>query len=144
MNRIQAAQQLRRALQLLVPELAEENLMEIPAVFDLWKTGCAYAAGSYLLYGQNSVGDPQLYRVLQDHTAQADWLPDMTPAVYLAIGLDEAGYPLWAQPAGSHDAYAAGDIVRFEGLLYQSVTDGNVYSPRVNPSGWRVKEGETE
>ena len=39
MNRLQAAQQLRKALQMLVSGLSEEKAMEVAAVFDPWKTG---------------------------------------------------------------------------------------------------------
>ena len=37
----------------------------------------------------NSVGDPQLYKVVQEHTSQADWTPDSNPALYTPIGLDD-------------------------------------------------------
>ena len=57
---------------------------------------------------ETRVGDPQLYKVAQAHTSQADWTPDQTPALYTAIGLDESGYPVWSQPTGAHDAYPAG------------------------------------
>ena len=60
---------------------------------------------------------PQLYKVVQDHTSQADWTPDATSALYTAIGLDDSGYPVWSQPTGAHDAYNAGDVVNFSGTL---------------------------
>lgn len=136
MNRLQAAQQLRRALQLFAAGLTEEQAMEVATVYDGWKVGKAYAVGEYLTYGVNGVGDPQLYKVNQAHTAQADWAPDTTPALYAAIGLDAEGYPVWSQPMGVHDAYNAGDIVSYGGVLFKSVIDGNVYSPDAYPAGW--------
>lgn len=42
------------------------------------------------------------------------------------------------QPTGAHDAYNTGDIVNYNGTLYQSVIDGNVYSPEAYPAGWVV------
>lgn len=44
----------------------------------------------------------------------------------------------WAQASGAHDAYQAGDIVNYNGTLYQSLIDGNVWSPDVYPAGWEV------
>lgn len=140
MNRMQAAEQLRRALQMFSATLPEEQAMEVVAVFDPWQIGKAYAVGDYLTYGVNGVGDPQLYKVVQAHTAQADWMPDVTPALYTAIGLDNSGYPVWSQPTGAHDAYNAGDIVNYNGKLYKSLIDGNVYSPDAYPSGWEAVE----
>lgn len=118
--------------------LTEEQAMEVVAVFDPWQPGKNYAWGDYLTYGTNGVGDPQLYRVSQAHTAQADWKPDTTPALYTAIGLDDNGYPVWSQPTGAHDAYNKGDIVNYNGVLYRSTIDGNVYSPDAYPQGWEA------
>ena len=136
MNRLQAAEQLRRALQIFAASLTDEQAMEVAAVYDQWKADRAYAVGEFLTYGENSVGDPQLYRVVQEHTAQADWTPDGTPALYVAIGLDEAGYPVWSQPTGAHDAYNRGDVVNYNGELYESTMAGNVYEPPAY--GWAV------
>ena len=138
MNRMQAAEQLRKALQMFAASLTDEQAMEVVAVYDSWQVGKTYAVGDFLTYGVNGVGDPQLYKVVQAHTAQADWKPDTTPALYTAIGLDDSGHPVWAQPTGAHDAYNAGDIVNYNGTLYQSLIDGNVYSPEAYPAGWSV------
>ena len=138
MDKIQIAEQMRRALQLFAASLADDKAMEVAAGFDPWKAGKAYAVGDYLTYGVNTVGDVQLYKVVQSHTSQADWTPDATQALYTAIGLDDEGYPVWAQPTGAHDAYNTGDIVNYNGKLYKSLIDGNVYSPDAYPAGWEV------
>lgn len=138
MDRIQIAEQMRRALQMFASSLTDEKAMEVPAVFDPWKVGKTYTVGDFLTYGVNGVGDPQLYKVAQAHTAQDDWTPDKTPALYTAIGLDESGYPVWAQPTGAHDAYNIGDIVNYNGVLYESLINGNTWSPDAYPAGWAV------
>jgi len=136
MNRMQIAEQFRRVIQLYAASLDAEKALEVAAVYDPWTAGKVYAVGAYVTYGQNGVGDPQLYQVAQAHTSQADWTPDVAAALYTSIGLDSAGYPVWAQPTGAHDAYNTGDIVDYNGTLYQSLVDGNVYSPEAYPDGW--------
>lgn len=136
MNRLQAAEQLRKALQIFAASLTDEQAMEVVAVYDPWKVGNAYKGGEFFTYGVNGVGDPQLYKVVKDHISQADWPPDKEPSLYTPIGLDESGYPVWAQPTGEHDAYNKGDIVNYNGTLYQSLIDGNTYSPDTYPAGW--------
>ena len=42
----------------------------------------------------------------------------------------------WVQPTGAHDAYQTGDIVSFDGRVYRSTIDGNVWSPSAYPRGW--------
>lgn len=138
MNRLQAAEQFRKALQMFAASLDEEKAMEVATIYDPWQSGRAYAVGEFLTYGTNSVGDPQLYKVVQAHTSQADWTPDVTASLFVAIGLDDDGYPVWSQPTGAHDAYNTGDIVNYNGTLYQSLIDGNTYSPEAYPSGWIV------
>lgn len=142
MNRLQAAQQLRRALQMLSASLTEEQAMEVAAIYDPWVAGRAYAAGEFVTHGTNGVGDPQLYKVVQAHTSQEGWTPDITPALYTAVGLNAQGYPVWSQPTGAHDAYNTGDIVDYNGTLYRCVTDGNIYSPEAYPAGWEIYKEE--
>ena len=138
MNRLQAAEQLRRAMQMFAQTLTDEEAMEISTVYPAYEVGKAYAINEMLTYGVNEVGDPQLYRVAQAHTSQADWTPDATPALYTPIGLTEEGYPIWSQPSGAQDAYNTGDIVDYNGTLYKSLIDGNVWSPEAYPAGWEV------
>lgn len=116
----------------------EEQALEIATVYPAWEAGRAYAVGDIISYGTNSVGDPQLYKVVQGHTSQSDWTPDATPALYDAFGLDDGGYPIWSQPTGAHDAYNTGDIVNYNGTLYISLIDGNSWSPDAYPDGWEV------
>jgi hypothetical protein len=43
----------------------------------------------------------------------------------------------WVQPTGGHDAYQTGDKVRFNGSVYQSKINANVWSPTAYPAGWQ-------
>ena len=140
MNKLQIAEQFRKALQMFAASLDDEKAMEVATIYDPWKEGKAYAVGEFVTYGENSVGDPQLYKVVQGHTSQADWTPDKTASLFSPIGLDEEGYPVWSQPTGAHDAYNTGDIVDYKGVLYKSLIDGNTYSPEAYPAGWEVVE----
>ena len=137
---LQMAEQYFRALQMFANSLDDEKAMEVAYMYDPWEIGKSYNMGDFVTYGVNGVGDPQLYKAVQNHTSQADWRPDATPALYVAIGLDEQGYPVWSQPTGAHDAYNTGDIVNYNGTLYKSLIDGNTYSPEAYPAGWEVYE----
>lgn len=54
-------------------------------------------------------------------------------------------YPEWVQPLGGHDAYKTGDRVMYQGKVYESTIDGNVWAPDVYPAGWKeIIETETE
>ena len=48
--------------------------------------------------------------------------------------------PDFVQPTGAHDAYNIGDKVKFEGKIYESLINGNTYSPAAYPLGWKEVE----
>ncbi len=138
MRVIEQAEAIREAIDFASATLTDEQALICVRLYRPWEVGKNYALNEFLTYGMNKVGDPQLYKVAQAHTAQSDWTPDATPALYVAVGLDDEGYPVWAQPTGAHDAYNKGDIVNYNGVLYESLIDGNVYSPDAYPAGWVV------
>lgn len=141
---VQAALELRKALQFFLSTLdadtQAEMIMEVPSVFPKYVVGKAYKVKEVFSYGTNAVGDAQLYQVLQNHTSAEQWTPDATLSLYKAIGITEEGYPEWVQPLGGSDAYNTGDIVSYNGTLYKSTVDGNVWSPETYPQGWAVVE----
>lgn len=132
--------ELRKALQLFLgtldPDTQAAEMMTVATVFPAFEVDKKYKPRDVFSYEENSVGDPQLYQVLQEHTSSATWPPDISPSLYKAIGVTEEGYPEWAQPLGASDAYNTGDIVSYNGVLYKSIIDGNVWPPDV--SGWEV------
>lgn len=141
MNMTQTALEMRTALQYFVASLDAETqldlMLEIPSVYPAYAVGKAYKTKDVFSYGINAVGDPQLYQVLQDHTSAAEWTPDTAVSLYRAIGVTETGYPVWVQPLGATDAYNTGDIVSYNGALYISTIDGNVWAPDAYPAGWK-------
>ena len=137
-NQYKSMAELRRALQLFAATLydKEETAVEIASLYPVWAADKQYKANDIVQYGTNSVGDPQLYLVLQAHKSQSDWLPDATASLYKKMGISESGYPIWTQPLCAVDAYNLGDIVSYNGKLYKSIINANVWAPDVYPAGW--------
>lgn len=137
-NQYKSMAELRRALQLFAATLydKEETAVEIASLYPVWAADKQYKANDIVQYGTNSVGDPQLYLVLQAHKSQSDWLPDATASLYKKMGISESGYPIWTQPLCAVDAYNLGDIVSYNGKLYKSIINANVWAPDAYPAGW--------
>ena len=120
----------------LLPNLSDEQALQVPLMFPKWQVGKAYAVGERVLY----LG--VLYKVIQAHTSQAGWEPDIAPSLFAKnlIVKDEEGeqvdIPEWVQP-DSTNPYMIGDKVIFGGKVYQSVIDNNVWSPTDYPQGWK-------
>ena len=140
MTNRQKALELRKALQFFLATMDIEtqaaDMLEVPSVFPAYKVGKAYKAKEVFRYGENAVGDAQLYQVLQDHTSTEEWTPDTAVSLYKKVGVTEDGYPEWVQPLGASDAYNIGDVVSYNGTLYKSTIDGNTWSPEAYPQGW--------
>ena len=119
----------------LLPDLTDEQALEMPLLFPKWQAGKEYAVGDRVLY----LGT--LYKVIQAHTSQQGWEPDITPSLFAKnlIVKDDDGeqvdIPEWEQP-DSTNPYMKGDKVKFEGKIYQSLIDQNVWSPAAYPQGW--------
>lgn len=113
-----------------VPEVEKDAFI---GLFDYYDTGVAYIKGDKLVY------DSVVYEVIQPHTSQADWKPNEVPALYKLFYQTSTSdgtnvIPTWKQPQGGHDAYNTGDLVEFEGKVWESEIDNNVWSPSVY--GW--------
>ena len=52
--------------------------------------------------------------------------------------VEEGAAPEWVQPTGATDAYSKGDRVSYNGKVYESVIDGNVWSVDEYPAGWSL------
>lgn len=130
--------EIRKALQLFLstldPDTQADMILAVPSLYDKYAEDKEYKIKEVFAYGVNSVGDPQLYQVLNEHTSAKEWKPDKTPTLYKAIGVTKEGYPEWAQPLGATDAYNTGDIVSYKGVLYESIMEANIYPPDV--CGW--------
>ena len=129
MTLTERARELRPYIEKAATNLPDEDALQAVELFPQWVTGHAYAVDERLQYKN------VLYRVVQAHTSQADWTPDITPALFVVVSLDE--WPEFVQPTGAHDAYKKGDKITFNGKHYISLIDANVYSPTAYPAGWK-------
>ena len=120
--------------------ISDAVALKMPDVFPEWSDASVfYRKDMKLTY--NGV----LYKVLQDHTSQASWTPDAAPSLFAEVLVSADGTPQeWQQP-DSTNAYMKGDRVTFEGHVYESLIDNNVWSPTAYSQGWKLvddNEGE--
>ena len=112
--------------------LGDATALDNKLVYPFWEAGIEVKLGKKYLYVMNG----NLYKVLQPHTTQADWTPDITPALWKVVQ-PEGVIPNWVQPTGAHDAYMKGEKVKFNGNTYESLINANTYSPTAYPAGWK-------
>ena len=103
--------------------------------YDIWKAGETYNVGRYLQY------ENTLYKVLQQHTSQETWTPNVAASLYTKVLVDPSGETIldWEQP-DSTNPYMIGDKVRFEGAVYECIVNNNIWTPASYPTGWKLIE----
>ena len=128
------AYQLRKIIEKAVISLTDEDALEAVALYPEWDGGLfVYEVGDRVRY----IGE--LYKVLQHHTSQMDWNPEASPSLFARVLTGETPEDIrdWEQP-DSTNPYMTGDRVRFEGQIYESVIDNNIWSPATYPAGWTL------
>lgn len=102
----------------------------------VWQAGITVLAGDVYQHERN------LYEVIQPHTTQSDWLPDISVALWKRFYEPTDDPREWHQPVGAHDAYPVGARVLFEGDVWVNTINANVWQPGV--TGWQREGGEPE
>lgn len=132
---IEKARQYRAKIEENAAVMDDESAADFPALFPMWNTGITYEPGDRVRYGET------LYKVLQEHTSQESWNPAEAPSLFAAILPGQGGTDIgeWQQP-DSTNPYMTGDRVIYNGKIYESTVDHNVWSPADYPAGWREVE----
>ena len=123
-----------------ISNLTKEQEEALADKYDPWEVGITYSVGDKVHY--ESVN----YEVLQEHTSQDDWLPSDTPSLYKVIKNDDIETDEGTVEVidefeeNSTNPYGIGDKVTFQGKVYESTIENNVWSPADYPQGWKEIE----
>lgn len=128
MSIISEARELRAQFVKLREMATDEMSLQVPNLYPIWKSETNYMVNDRVLY--NDV----LYRVLQDHTSQETWTPDVAVSLFVKVLIPDVDViPEWEQP-DSTNPYMTGDKVTYNGKTWVSTVDNNVWAPGVY--GW--------
>lgn len=105
----------------------------------LWTDGKVYRSTMETANAYSPEAYPQGW---EEVTAAGDPGTEPEPEQEPETGDEETGetVPAFIQPTGSHDAYQTGDRVEYNGQIYESTIDNNVWSPDTYPQGWQLVE----
>lgn len=133
MTLLELAQKLRPYIEKAAASLSDEDALEAVNLFPTWNSEVdSYAKDDRVLY--NGI----LYKCLQTHTPQVAWTPAAAASLWAKVLIPDANViPEWEQP-DSTNPYMKGDKVTFEGQVYESLIDNNIWSPAAYPGGWQL------
>ena len=113
----------------------DKEALSLQVLYKQWnkQIGKTLQVGEYI--NHNDI----LYKVLQQHVAQDNWAPDVSPSLFAKVLVDPTGETIldWEQP-DSTNPYMKGDKVKYNGVIYESEVDNNVWEPGIY--GWVVVE----
>lgn len=132
MTLLELARKLRPYIEKAAISLSDEDALEAVNLFANWQPNKVYIKDERVNY------EGILYKCLQAHTSQDGWTPTAAPSLWAKVLIPDANViPEWEQP-DSTNPYMTGDKVLFEGQVYESVIDNNIWSPVAYPAGWKV------
>jgi len=115
--------------------LTEQDIEDAKMLYKQWcGTGIAYKAGDKVVYNEI------LYKVIQAHTSQTDWAPDISTSLFTPYKVPGI-ITVWEQPT-AENPYMIGDKVYYPTInnsVYISVIDNNVWSPSEYRKGWEIQ-----
>lgn len=122
-------------------ELSDEDAIAVAALFPTWASKLKHIdpdtgeekKATPVETGERLWFNEELWAVLQPHTPQESWRPDISPSLFVRVSIEE--WPEWVQPKGSTDAYNKDAQVTHVEKHWVSEYDNNVWEPGVY--GWR-------
>ena len=126
MTLTELARKLRPYIEKAAISLTDEDALEAKELYPGW-TGNSMTCVADMRLIYNGV----LYKVLQSHTSQPAWAPDVTPSLFAKVLIPEPTViPEWEQPS-STNPYQIGDKVRHFGKFWESTIANNVWEPGI-------------
>lgn len=128
MSYYENAKRLRPYIEKAATYLDDTDALNAVELYPEWKSDTSYVVNQRLRYGG------VLYKVLQEHTSQQTWTPDVASSLFaLVLISDPDVIPEWVQP-DSTNPYMLGDKVTHNGKTWENTIDNNVWEPGVY--GW--------
>ena len=116
----------------IVSTFDDENAVKVIDLYPAWKESIAVAVGERYQY------NGRLYKVVQAHTTQADWTPDITPSLWVVIDVEHSGTLEDPIPAVASMEYIKGKYYIENGTIYlmnrQGMADGESIVLHYTPS----------
>ena len=118
MSYLSSAQKLRPVIETAMDKVDDNTALEAPQLSKIWREGEYVKSGDRRYYAPTQ----KLYKVRdgQGHTTQADWTPDVTPALWAVVSKGQTG-------TVDDPIDAARGMEYVYGLYYLDSEDGKLY-----------------
>lgn len=132
---IRRARDLRKKIEADAAVMDDEEALKHIELFPMW-------SGDKVLYNLDVRlrYKGKLYKVRKLHTSQPDVTPDANDSLYGEVRLaDSSDVIAWEQVTIQNPVNIGGKVL-FEGIVYESTINNNVWTPAENPDVWKKVE----
>lgn len=134
MNHIENARKLRPVIEQASASLDDQTASTAAALFPRLKRD-----GKLIATGTRINWNGTVKKAAVDLWDNAEHDPDNAPSLWADIEYRE-GYRIIPDTITVTTAFSKGELGWWNGVLYRSLTDGNVFTPDVYPDGWERAE----
>lgn len=126
---------------ILKSDISDSDYQKMIEIYDEWSPDFDYEKGKVVRWSNRA------WEVIQPHASQLDWEPQNTPALFKVVTPKRTTDPNTGEeveviedfsPRDGSNGYPKGKKVRFEGNIYESKVDSNVYSPSEYAQNWEL------
>ena len=129
---MEKVERVRNAMDYASTAMTDEQALNAVALYPKWSPDTAYYLGDRVRDGD------ALYKCIQAHTAQTDWSPSATPALWVGVAPEGEAREIKDGMLAT-EAFAKGEVGWYGTKTdrYESLIDGNVWTPAAYPGGWK-------
>lgn len=113
-------------------ELSDEEALDVAALYPTWHS----KIGQQVTAGERLWDDGKLWKVIQPHTVQDDWRPDVAVSLYVEVSIEE--WPEIPEAIPSTAPWMAGQKGTWKGQHYICNMDNCVWNPDQYPQAWDI------
>lgn len=118
----------RRSIEQAAALQSDEQALENIYLYPKWEAGIDVLRDERYRYGDT------LYKCLQAHKTQDDWTPDVVPALWTKVSLEE--WPEIPENIPAENPWMKGDKGTWKGEHYICQIDNCVWNPDAYPAAW--------
>lgn len=134
MNYLERARELRKIIEQAITSVDDETALNAVELSPTLSFGGALVAS-----GTRINWNGKLYRAAVDLWDYESNSPDNAPTIWEEVVIS-SGYREIPEVITVGLAFSKGECGWWQGTLYESLIDNNVWTPTVYPAGWKVKE----
>ena len=117
---IEDARKYRSSMNGALTHIEDGAAAKTPELFEVWEVDVEYKKDARMRYND------LLYKVTSTHTSQADWTPDITPALYTVIDVEHEGTLEDPIPAVINMEYFEGKYYSEGENIYLCIRDSGI------------------